>query len=72
MNDNGVGAALHTYEPNGDGRCQSGWYNARSEWVECRSTQQSSVLHDDPEADFRQSHWHDGGDCMCFEFESYG
>ena len=50
--------AIHTYEPDGQGRCQS-----------CGSTQRSSVLHDDPEAEFRERHNHGGGDCMCFESE---
>lgn len=67
MIDNGVGLALHTYEPDEEGRCKSGWYNIRNEWITCRSRQRSSVLHDDPESDFRQLHDHGGGDCMCFE-----
>lgn len=58
---------IHTYEPDKDGRCTSGWYNARGEWIECRSTQRSSVLHDDAESYFRELHDHGGGDCMCFE-----
>lgn len=58
---------LHTYDPNPEGRCQGGWYNGRGEWIRCGSTQQSSVLHDDPESEFRQMHDHGGGDCMCFE-----
>ena len=70
MIDNGVGPALHTYEPDDDGRCQSGWYNGRGEWIKCGSRQRSSVLHDDPESDFRQMHDHGGGDCMCFEDEN--
>ena len=69
MVDNGVGAALHTYEPNDVGRCQSGWFNDLGRWIHCGSSQRSSVLHDDAESDFRQKHYHDGGDCMCFEAE---
>jgi hypothetical protein len=69
MVDNGVGNALHTYRPDSEGRCTSGWYNYRGDYIPCRSTQRSSVLHDDPESDFRQMHDHDGGDCMCFEAE---
>ena len=61
------GEALHTYTPDAGGRCTSGWYNRRDEWVECRSTQRSSVLHDDAESEFRELHDHNGGDCMCFE-----
>jgi hypothetical protein len=57
----------HTFNPGADGRCVNGWYNERGEWVACRSSQRSSVLHDDPESDFRERHWHGGGDCMCFE-----
>jgi len=60
------GPEVHTYDPDEEGRCQGGWYSG-SRWVPCGSTQRSSVLHDDPEADFRQRHWHGGGDCMCFE-----
>jgi hypothetical protein len=59
--------AMHVYEPDGDGRCQSGWLNEHGDHVSCRSSQRSSVLHYDEDAEYRESHWHDGGDCMCFE-----
>lgn len=62
-------SAIHTYEPDADGRCTSGWSNDRGEWINCRSTQRASTLHDDAEAEFRQRHDHGGGDCMCFEME---
>jgi hypothetical protein len=62
--------AKHTYEPDETGHCTSGWSNDNGEWVRCRSSQSSSVLHDDEEADFRERHWHGGGDCMCFEMEA--
>lgn len=58
---------IHTFDPDATGRCRSGWFNDSGEWVACRSTQRSSVLHDDAESDFRERHWHGGGDCMCFE-----
>jgi len=61
--------AIHTYEPDDTGRCTSGWTNDSGKWIECRSTQRSSVLHDDAEASFREMHDHGGGDCMCFEDE---
>ena len=61
--------AIHTYEPDDTGRCTSGWTNDNGKWIECRSTQRSSVLHDDAEASFREMHDHGGGDCMCFESE---
>ena len=61
------GPGIHTFDPDKDGRCINGWYNERGEWVRCNSTQRSSVLHDDPEAEMRERHWHGGGDCMCFE-----
>lgn len=61
--------AIHTYQPDDKGRCRSGWYNDEGKWINCRSTQRSSVLHDDPEAEFRQMHDHSGGDCMCFEMD---
>ena len=59
--------AIHTYRPGSDGRCTSGWYNDQGKYIQCTSSQRSSVLHDDCESDFRQSHDHGGGDCMCFE-----
>lgn len=62
-----TGPEVHTFEPDASGRCQGGWPNARGVWVECGSTQRSSVLHDDEEAYERAKHWHGGGDCMCFE-----
>ena len=63
-------AAIHTFEPDPQtGKCTSGWRNDTGEWVACGSRQRSSVLHDDPESDFRQLHDHGGGDCMCFENE---
>lgn len=59
----------HTYDPDENGVCQATYYTGT--WAErevrCRSTQRSSVLHDDPESDFREQHDHGGGDCMCFE-----
>lgn len=61
--------AIHTYQPDSDGRCTSGWTNDSGRWAPCGSTQRSSVLHDDAEAEFRQMHDHGGGDCMCFEDE---
>jgi hypothetical protein len=64
----GYEQAIHTYRPDAEGRCQGGWVSERSgEWVPCGSRQRSSVLHDDPEAAFREQHDHGGGDCMCFE-----
>ena len=59
----------HTYEPNGTGHCQWAWTDSSGRDRVCNSTQRSSVMHDDPEADFRQAHDHGGGDCMCFESE---
>jgi hypothetical protein len=60
-------AAVHTYEPDAEGRCTSGWYNDRGRWIACSSRQAESTLHDDADADFREAHDHGGGDCMCFE-----
>ena len=62
-------AAIHTFDPDESGRCKGGWYNDEGYRIACTSTQRSSVLHDDPEAEHRERHWHDGGDCMCFEGE---
>lgn len=64
-------SAKHEFEPDEEGRCESGWTNDQGQWVKCGSTQRSSVLHFDEEADFRERHWHGGGDCMCFEMEDY-
>lgn len=59
--------SIHTYEPDDTGRCMYPWTDSRGQRRVCGSRQQSSVLHDDPAADFREQHWHSGGDCMCFE-----
>ncbi len=64
--------AIHRYDPDETGRCRGGWTNDAGEAVSCGSSQRSSVLHDDPEADFRQRHDHGGGDCMCFEDDPRG
>lgn len=63
-------AAMHAYEPRPDGRCASGWVNDHGKFVPCTSSQASSVLHYDESADERERHWHDGGDCLCFDNES--
>jgi len=59
----------HTYQPDASGRCQWPWVDSSGKDRVCNSWQRSSVMHDDPEADFRERHWHGGGDCMCFENE---
>lgn len=61
--------ARHVYEPDSEGRCRSGWFNDRGQYVACRSSQASSALHYDEEAERREAHWHDGGDCMCFDMQ---
>lgn len=60
---------VHAYDPDEEGRCREviRFGDDGEPDVVCRSRQRSSVLHDDPEADFRERHWHGGGDCMCFE-----
>src|SRR6185295_17894865 len=63
-------SALHRFDPDPQtGKCRGGWFNNASDWIDCGSRQRSSVLHDDPDADFREMHSHGGGDCMCFEGE---
>lgn len=57
----------HTYQPDDSGRCQFAWTDSSNQPHICNSSQQASILHDDPAADFREKHWHGGGDCMCFE-----
>lgn len=61
--------SVHTYEPDAAGRCQARLIRHGVEGNTCGSTQRSSVLHDDEEADHRERHYHGGGDCMCFEFD---
>jgi hypothetical protein len=65
-----VQESIHTYDPGPDGKCQA-WVHTSMSRVGrvCGSTQRSSVLHDDPDSEFRQMHDHGGGDCMCFENE---
>jgi len=53
----------HVFNPGEDGRCRFPIRPGKR----CGSSQGSSVLHIDAEADFRQLHNHGGGDCMCFE-----
>lgn len=64
--------SIHTFDPGPDGRCRGGWTNDEGRWISCTSRQRSSVLHDDPESEFRQMHDHGGGDCMCFEDDDRG
>jgi hypothetical protein len=61
--------SIHTFQPGPDGRCQARLIRHGMLGATCGSTQRSSVLHDDAEADFRMRHNHGGGDCMCFEDE---
>jgi len=61
----------HDYAPGVTGRCTWQWVDSRGNDRTCGSTQASSVMHYDADADFRELHWHGGGDCMCFE-NDYG
>lgn len=64
--------SIHDFEPGPDGRCIA---EARKfcythkivDWCEPCGADKWSVLHWDEEAEFRERHWHGGGDCMCFE-----
>lgn len=67
--DMDVRDSIHTFDPGPDGRCQAYLIRHGAQGNVCGSTQRSSVFHDDPDAAFREAHWHGGGDCMCFEFE---
>lgn len=63
--------SVHDYEPDDNGVCQGFLIRGYSQ-IPCKSTQKWSVFHDnsdDPRNDFVEggSHWHGGGDCMCFE-----
>lgn len=71
-----VQQSIHTFDPGPDGRCQAHLIRRGVEGNVCGSTQKWSVLHDnsdDPRDRFMEggSHWHGGGDCMCFENESW-
>jgi len=64
--------SVHTFDPGEDGRCRGFLIRHGAQSVQCNSTQQWSVFHDnsdDPRSDFMEggSHYHGGGDCMCFE-----
>ncbi len=74
--------AFHRYEPKSktDPHCTGGWWNDQGKYIECNSTQESSVLHSGfgdgcsrgccaSDADHRARHKHGGGDCMCFGME---
>jgi hypothetical protein len=63
---------IHKFDPDDTGVCRGGWFTNGGRWVPCRSTQRSSVMHDDPESEFRSRHYHNGGDCMCFESDPRG
>jgi hypothetical protein len=69
--DMDVRDSIHTFNPGPDGRCVEHLIRHGAQGVVCGSTQRSSVFHDDPDAAFREAHWHGGGDCMCFEFQDY-
>lgn len=62
-----VQASIHTFDPGPDGRCRARLVRHGVAGVVCGSRQSYSVLHDDPDAAFRERHYHGGGDCMCFE-----
>jgi hypothetical protein len=64
-----VQQSIHTFDPGPDGRCQARLIRHGALGAVCGSSQRSSVMHDDAEADFRMRHNHGGGDCMCFENE---
>jgi len=71
-----VQQSIHVYEPDEEGRCQAYLVRHGTRGIRCNSTQQWSVLHDnsdDPREKFMEggSHWHGGGDCMCFEAEDF-
>ena len=57
---------VHEFCAGPDGKCLSGWQNKHGQWVTC-GLERWSVLHNDLESEFREMHWHGGGDCMCFE-----
>jgi len=68
--------SIHTFDPGPDGKCRGYLIRNGVQGAQCGSTQQWSVMHDnsdDPREKFMEggSHWHGGGDCMCFEGDSW-
>ena len=61
-----TGPEVHEFDPDPvTGKCRGGWARGGyGTWVSCFSRDRSSVLHIDEEADFRQRHYHGGGDCI--------
>ena len=65
--------SIHTFDPDPvTGKCRGYLIRHGVQGAQCNSTQQWSVFHDnsdDPREKFMEggSHWHGGGDCMCFE-----
>ena len=70
--DMDVRDSIHVFSPGPDGRCTEYLVRHGVQGNVCGSTQRWSVFHDnsdDPREKFMEggSHWHGGGDCMCFE-----
>lgn len=64
--------SIHKFNPNEDGECQEYLIRHGVQGARCNSSEKWSVFHDnsdDPADKFMEggSHWHGGGDCMCFE-----
>lgn len=67
-----VQQSVHTFDPGPDGRCRGHFIRHGAWGAVCGSRDRWSVMHDnsdDPRSQFMEdgSHWHGGGDCMCFE-----
>jgi hypothetical protein len=66
-------ASVHTFDPDPvTGKCREYLVRHGLRGVQCNSRDEWSVFHDksdDPRSRFMEggSHWHGGGDCMCFE-----
>lgn len=69
-----VNASIHEFDPDPNtGKCRGYLIRNGVRGSMCNSTQKWSVFHDnsdDARNDFVEggSHWHGGGDCMCFEY----
>ena len=65
--------SVHKFDPDPTtGMCRGYFIRRGAQGPSCNSTQKWSVMHDnsdDPQDKFMEggSHWHGGGDCMCFE-----
>lgn len=66
-------SSIHTFNPDENGICKEYLIRHGMRGVKCNSSNKWSVFHDnsdEPSSRFMEggNHYHDGGDCMCFEY----